>query len=119
MPEGDVTGALSTVRFAENGYLLATATADDNVVRVWDLRNGNQTQSFEAKGPITALAWDWSAQNLAAGSAKSITVWNYARPSKSWSSLTEFDIGAKSLAWGSDASSLVVLNSKGDIVVCK
>lgn len=60
---GGHKGPVKALSFSENGYYLATAAEDG--VKVWDLRKLKNFKTLE--GPASAVAFDFSAQNLALG----------------------------------------------------
>ncbi|KAI8363235.1 WD40-repeat-containing domain protein [Mortierella sp. GBAus27b] len=65
--EGHV-GAVKTLTFSENGYLLAAA-GENNEVSIWNLRTLEIVQKLKVadEGVINALAWDQSGTYLGVG----------------------------------------------------
>jgi len=59
------TSAVSSIRFSENGYYLASAA--DNVIKLWDLRKlkNIHTVNITEGNNITAVEWDYSGTYLA------------------------------------------------------
>lgn len=82
-------GAITSVTFSENGYLLATASADESCVRLWDLRKLKNVQTLSldnSTGPVRALDFDYSGTYLAAA-GMDLRVWKV----KGWSELLSRD----------------------------
>lgn len=59
------TGAVHTLHFAPNGYLLAAASRDEAQVQVWDLRKLAVARTVEAAPGIEQVRFDPTAQLLA------------------------------------------------------
>ena len=80
------TGAVSGLAFSENGYYLATGSADATV-RLWDLRKlkNFQTITPSAGAAVGAVGFDFSGQFLAVGAGPSLTVYE----TKSWGTVAE------------------------------
>jgi len=63
------TGAnISAVQFSPDGHLLAIATVDDRMVRVFDPRSGMLVRQIAVDSPVTALVFSHSAHYLATAS---------------------------------------------------
>jgi len=58
-------GAVHTLHFAPNGYLLAAASRDDAHVKIWDLRKLSVARTVEAASGIEQMRFDPTAQLLA------------------------------------------------------
>ncbi|WFD17921.1 RING-type E3 ubiquitin transferase [Malassezia caprae] len=58
-------GAVHTLHFAPNGYLLAAASRDDAHAKIWDLRKLAVTRTVEAAPGIEQVRFDPTAQLLA------------------------------------------------------
>ena len=82
----DASGAVSGLAFSENGYYLATGSADATV-RLWDLRKlkNFQTITPSAGAAVGAVGFDFSGQFLAVGAGPSLTVYE----TKSWGTVAE------------------------------
>jgi len=80
------TGAVNCLSFSENGYYLATGSADATV-KIWDLRKlkNFQTISPEAGGEVGGLAFDFSGLFLAVGAAD-VSVYG----TKDWGAIKSF-----------------------------
>lgn len=101
-------GAVSSMSFSENGYLLATA-ADDGV-RVWDLRKLKCVKHIETEGPALMVRFDPTGGYLAIGSAGKVVL---VAPKQEYATVREFaDLGSKgrggAVAFGVDASVVAV-----------
>lgn len=76
-------GAINSLDFSENGYILASSTsAPGSAVNIWDLRKQKQSATYpapSAEAKIEAVKFDHSAQYLATvGSSLNVWAW------KSW-----------------------------------
>lgn len=82
-------GAVTSLSFSENGYLLASASAlAAGGVQIWDLRKLTNTKSLAvaADTKVNVVAWDYTGQYLAAaGSAL------HVYQNKTWEELLAFD----------------------------
>ncbi|GAA5992507.1 hypothetical protein JCM11641_001916 [Rhodosporidiobolus odoratus] len=65
--EEEGAGAIASLSFSENGYLLASAAKGSKEVKIWDLRKLANTASLSLgeEGSATSLSFDYSAQFLA------------------------------------------------------
>lgn len=119
-PDG---AAVSQLDFAENGYWLASASADQGsgVVYIWHLGKLKQAFAIEFASftGIDSVAFDYSAQYLAAGSSNNTGVAVYDKGSKSWSVVYTAGHDSKALAWGDHSKTLVTLSHKGGFHVHK
>lgn len=80
----DVTTAITSIDFSENGYYLAIASTGANLVKVWDLRKLSEAGSISAPGSsVAGVKFDPSAQFLAVASDYQLSV--YAN--KTWQQL--------------------------------
>jgi pre-mRNA-processing factor 19 len=113
------TGAITSMSFSENGYYMASAAVDG--VKLWDLRKLKNFKSLTPYGDaaaagggkngskaVTAVKFDKSGLFLAVGGADA----RVYGTKQEWEVLKEFgDVpkkGVCSLAWGTDAKSLLV-----------
>lgn len=98
------TGAVKALAFSENGYYMASGGKDE-VVKVWDLRNGSCLQSLEMGAGVNAVAFDYSGSYLCGG-ADVLRVWN----TKTWEAIfeeTEAVKGYHSVLFGEKAQYLL------------
>lgn len=110
----DHAGPVSSngLQFSENGYYLATGSADGNL-RVWDLRKLQCVKTIDVGSPVTSVGFDYSGLYLAAGfgSAGGYGVEVYSTKDKNWGSvksLSSIHLKAISaLAWSRDSRFLV------------
>jgi pre-mRNA-processing factor 19 len=83
-------GVVAGLALSENGYFMASAGADATL-RLWDLRKLANFHTITAPGPLTAAAFDFSGNFLAAGAADgAVAVWR----SSDWEPVTRWAGGA-------------------------
>ena len=74
------TGTVTCLAFSENGYYLATGSAD-TTVKMWDLRKLKNFHTIEPGAAVGGLAFDNSGLFLAVGSADArCTPWSFEPP---------------------------------------
>lgn len=71
-------GAVRGLAFSENGYYMASG-AKDEVVKVWDLRNGSCLQNLAMGSAVNAVCFDYSGTYLC-GAGEALKVWS----TKTW-----------------------------------
>lgn len=114
--DGPGASPLSAVSFSENGIWLATTSAGQGAVSIWDLRKGAVVHTIEMGVDVTRLAWDYTGQFLALLATGCMTVHHYSKAAKAWSQpWTRAASDLTDLAWGADARSLVVVDKAGKI----
>jgi pre-mRNA-processing factor 19 len=106
-------GPVIGLSFSENGTWLASASAGSSNVSVWDLRKMNTIKTLEIGSPVSSVKWDYTGQFLAVAAAGCVVVEQYEKKAKSWSEPLRKAIAARDVAWGAQASSLVLLNEDG------
>lgn len=119
-PEAASAGgsAVASLAFSENGFWFAATWTGSPSAVIFDLRKEGDAavakvlEVGDANGPT--LAWDYSAQFLAAASGSSIVVLAYNKSAKSWSETLKTSVeDAISVRWGEDAKTLAVLEKSG------
>jgi pre-mRNA-processing factor 19 len=106
------TGAITSISFSENGYILASASSGSQSVSIWDLRKGVSTHTIALEGAdesatVSAVAFDYSNQFLAVVGSDA-RVYQF----KTWELLAKSDENAAELtgvAWGKDSKEVVVV----------
>lgn len=60
-------GAITSLSFSENGYILASSSAASSIVQIYDLRKLSKSHSIElpSANKVAAISFDESAQYLA------------------------------------------------------
>ncbi|ORY53491.1 WD40 repeat-like protein [Rhizoclosmatium globosum] len=89
-----LAGRITSMSFSENGYYFATAAADSNVVKLWDLRKLENfhtievagSSGYEGKKGVSKVSFDYGAGFLGVACADSISVFR----NKSWDELIKF-----------------------------
>lgn len=109
----EVGAPLKAVAFSENGTWLAALTDDSSSVAIWDLRKAAEVKSLEMGGKVDAIGWDYTGQFLAGGGPGGITVQQYSKAEKDWSTPLQVAVPATAIAWGKDAQSLLAINNEG------
>ncbi len=73
------TGLVSSIAFAPDGKLLASA-GQDGLVKFWDVATGQERTTFrEHAKDVEAIAFTPDGNTLAAGSGKTVKLWNVDR----------------------------------------
>lgn len=101
-------GAIASLSFSENGYILASATATGAKVQLWDLRKLTNLHTIElpTANTITAVRFDRSAQFLAVVGTDLRVFLN-----KTWEELVVVEENAAELtgvAWGVEGKEIVM-----------
>jgi pre-mRNA-processing factor 19 len=115
MASFEASGPLRSISFSENGTWFATVEKGSTVVSVWDIRKSTVIKSLDIGTPVDSVRWDYTGQFLAAAGAGSVSVQQYTKSTKSWSEPVRKAIPARDVAWGANASSLVVLTPDGGL----
>jgi len=98
-------GAITDLRFSENGYYLATSAAD-NQLKLWDLRGPKNINSLKLDVPVKRMDYDYSGKYLAAAIGKEIRIFT----GKHLEHVTTIDAHSDvvtDVKWGVDAALLV------------
>ncbi|KAF8243234.1 cell cycle control protein [Wilcoxina mikolae CBS 423.85] len=114
---GPLSAPVSSLSFSENGYWLALALQGQSAVEIWDLRKMKATKSLDIGSRVDHVTWDYSGQFLAAAGPSGISVQQYIKEGKKWVEPLRSAVPAVATAWGPRASSLVSVNSEGNISV--
>ena len=113
----DEPGPLSALSFSENGTWLAAAVKGSTSVSIWDLRKLEQIKIIEFGNVASTVQWDYTGQFLAIGGPSGVAVHQYSKSAKGWLDIMMSATPAVSLAWGSEAKSLVILDAEANISV--
>ena len=117
---------VAAIEFSENGYWFAATAKGQTTVTIFDLRKQGdaarvKTLDLGAAPAVHGLAWDYSQQFLAAAAADGVAVWNYAKPSKAWSTdpVVRAAVAGAAVAvkWADGASKLLAVNREGVVSV--
>ena len=95
------TGAIASLSFSENGYSLASASADQTL-RVWDLQEIGTSKTVQLDSVPSSLSYDFSGRFLAVGCGKEIRVFT----GRNVDLVAAFDAHTKDVTgirWGPDA----------------
>jgi len=103
------TGTVTCLAFSENGYYLATGSAD-TTVKMWDLRKLKNFHTIEPGAAVGGLAFDNSGLFLAVGSADA-SVYD----TKTWGTIKSFASGAavSGVGFGRSAATLAATSADG------
>ena len=113
----DATGPLEALEFSENGIWLAAAVKGSTSVSIWDLRKASQIKVLETGGEVMSVQWDYTGQYLATAGPTGVAIQSYSKSSKEWSEPLRTAVPAVSVAWGSSARKLVLLDGEGVITI--
>ena len=99
------------MHFSQNGIWLAETSAEDNIVRIWDLRKTTAV-AFELQGSSEGgnVRWDHSGNYIALGGKKGVDIWAYLKKEKQFEKVTEKplqDGGVECLGWGKDGKTII------------
>lgn len=83
--EGHSDG-INSISFSQNGYYLASSSAKDNVVKVWDLRKPKIFKSIEVNSEIRKVKFDHSGSYLGVVGSN-VKLYNM----KTWALFAEFN----------------------------
>ncbi|ORY19589.1 WD40-repeat-containing domain protein [Clohesyomyces aquaticus] len=112
------TGApVRSISFSENGTWFAVAQTGSSTLSVWDLRKQAVLKVLDVGSPVDSMRWDYTGQFLATAGSGCVTVQQYTKSSKSWSEPVRKAVSARDVAWGANASSLVVLTPEGGLTI--
>lgn len=105
----DNPGAIKTINFSENGYLLASGCQTSNQVKIFDLRKLSNTHSIQLplEHKINTLCWDYSAQFLAVGGTDVRVYQN--KSFELLSTVEENQSEIMDLKWGDKGGEIVVV----------
>jgi pre-mRNA-processing factor 19 len=67
-------GYVTALTFNENGYFMATAAEEDQVLKLWDLRKPKNLTTLKLDAPASALSYDWSGVYLAVATGHELRV---------------------------------------------
>jgi pre-mRNA-processing factor 19 len=112
---------IQAIVFSENGFWFAATAKGQTTVTIFDLRkqgDAAQAKVLDIGSAVQHLAWDYSQQFLATAGPAGVTVQQYNKGSKSWSEpLRSAVSNAVDVAWGENASKLLVVNGEGVISI--
>ncbi|KAL2826514.1 hypothetical protein BDW59DRAFT_65898 [Aspergillus cavernicola] len=113
----ELAGPVKRVFFSENGVFVAGVTENSTMVSIWDLRSSKETKVLETGSQVDSIHWDYTGQFLLTGGPSGLTVQQFSKASKGWSEPLRSAVPAVAVAWGSDAQSIVALNTDGGITL--
>jgi pre-mRNA-processing factor 19 len=116
----DLDGPVQDLIFSENGIWFAAVAKGSNSVVIFDLRKEGkaaEAKVLEIGGQVDSIQWDFTGQYLAASGPRGLTITQYTKSTKSWSDVISTAVPATAVRWGSDAKTLVTVNSDGIITV--
>ena len=116
----ELGGRVQDLAFSENGIWFAAVAKDSNSVVIFDLRKEGkaaEAKVLEIGGQVDSIRWDYTGQFLAASGPRGLTISQYAKSTKSWSDVISTAVPAVAVEWGSEAKSLVTVNSEGIVTV--
>jgi pre-mRNA-processing factor 19 len=76
----------------------------------------NTIKTVDVGSEVASVRWDYTGQFLAVAAAGSVVVAQYEKKGKQWSEPLRKAVPATGVAWGKNASSLVLLNGEGTLV---
>ncbi|KAI9340590.1 WD40-repeat-containing domain protein [Obelidium mucronatum] len=97
-----LAGKITSMSFSENGYYFATASADSNVVKLWDLRKLDNFHTIEVSGSdgysgkkgVNKVAFDYGAGYLGVACCDQISIFR----NKQWDELIKFTPGSAAVS---------------------
>ncbi|KAF2468984.1 WD40 repeat-like protein [Lindgomyces ingoldianus] len=117
MADLETGGAVHSISFSENGTWFAVTQTGSSTVSVWDLRKQAVIKVLDVGSPVNNIHWDYTGQFLATAGSGCVSVQQYTKSSKSWSEPVRKAVPARDVAWGSNASVLVVLSPEGALSI--
>ncbi|CAG8051187.1 unnamed protein product [Penicillium olsonii] len=112
-----MSGPVKCLFFSENGTFLAAVADQSTTVSIWDLRSSKETKVLDTGSQVNSIFWDYTGQFLLTGGPGGVTVQQFSKAAKAWSEPLRSAVPATSVAWGSDAQSIVALNEAGVVTV--
>jgi pre-mRNA-processing factor 19 len=112
-----MSGPVKCLFFSENGTFLAAVADKSTTVSIWDLRSSKETKVLDTGSQVNSIFWDYTGQFLLTGGPSGVTVQQFSKAAKGWSEPLRSAVPASSVAWGSDAQSIVALNEAGVVTV--
>lgn len=80
-----MSGPVKCLFFSENGTFMAAVAENSTVVSVWDLRSSKETKALDTGSKVDSISWDYTGQFLLTGGPSGVTVQQYTKSSKEWS----------------------------------
>ncbi|KAI1816186.1 WD40-repeat-containing domain protein [Poronia punctata] len=112
---------IQSIVFSENGFWFAATAKGQTTVTIFDLRKEGDAalaKVLDIGSAVHHLAWDYSQQFLATAGPTGVTVQQFNKSAKSWTEPLRAAVNnAVSVAWGTNANKLLVLNGEGVINV--
>jgi pre-mRNA-processing factor 19 len=103
-----------SLSFSENGFFLASASAGSTTITNWDLRKEAAANTIDFGAQVTGVAWDYSAQFLAAVGGGAVAVFGYQKKAKSFGELLKKGVeDARRVAWDPKGQYLLVDGPEG------
>lgn len=106
-------GPVEVIFFSENGTWLAGVAQGSSSISIWDLRKTTQIKTIETGSQIKSISWDYTGQFLAVAGVGGVTVEQYSKSSKEWSSILKSEGSCSRIAWGKSAHRLITLDEAG------
>jgi pre-mRNA-processing factor 19 len=107
-------GPVLSLSFSENGYFLASASAGSKTVQNWDLRKEAVANTIEFGQQVISVAWDHSAQFLAAVGSGAVAIFGYQKKAKTFEELLKKGVeNARRVAWDPNGKHLLVDGPEG------
>ncbi|KAK5047151.1 hypothetical protein LTR84_007094 [Exophiala bonariae] len=106
-------GPVEAIFFSENGTWLAGVAQGSSSISIWDLRKTTQIKTIETGSPIKSINWDYTGQFLAVAGVGGVTVEQYSKSSKEWSSILKSEQSCNRIIWGKAAHRLITLDDAG------
>jgi pre-mRNA-processing factor 19 len=110
---------VTSLSFSENGIWFAVGAG--STATVIDIRKEGAPEgivkAFDVGGEVKGLAWDYTGQFLAVTASSGTSVQAYAKKEKSWSEPLASAVRGAAVAWGAEASRLLVVQEDGKLAV--
>lgn len=116
----ELEGSVQDLTFSENGIWFAAVAKGSTSVVIFDLRKEGkaaEAKVLEIGGQVDSIRWDYTGQFLAASGPRGLTISQYTKATKSWSDVISTAVPATAVVWGTQAKTLVTVNSEGVITV--